>query len=138
MNKLTALSQLTLASLVGLIVLHTVMLLALFSGGEPSPPTFFGPFIGAMIAVTVFTIMLILCEHKYRWFSVLVVFLMALPGVGPQKVFTEPDILVLSPVVIFGTFCVGVLATYLFCTIATERNESVSWMREDNAITGGN
>lgn len=114
MNHLTSKTQLTVASLIGLLVLHTVMLLALFSGTDPKPPAFFGPFIGATIAAAAFTIPMILWQHQYHHLSIAIVLLMAIPGVGPHKVLTEPDILLLLPIVILGTTCLGIMVSYLW------------------------
>lgn len=113
MNNLNDRTQLVIAALIGLIIMHMVMLGALFSGVEPKPPAFFGPFIGATIAAAAATIFLLLTQHKYQVHAVLLVLLMALPGVGPQKIFIEPDILILSPIVLLGTGCLGILLTYL-------------------------
>jgi len=59
MKKLNSTAQLAVAALSGIIVLHIVSLLALFAQAEPRPPNFVGPLIGATMALSVFTVLLI-------------------------------------------------------------------------------
>lgn len=132
MNQLTSKAQLAVAALVGLLILHTVMLLALFSGVEPTPPAFFGPFIGTTIAAAAFAIPMILWQHEHRLISVIVVLLMAVPGVGPQKVLTEPDILVLLPIVFSGTICLGILIVYIVSERARTGVEDATWSQSSD------
>lgn len=113
MKKLNSTAQLAVAALSGIIVLHIVMLLALFSQIEPRPPNFVGPLIGATIALSVFTVLLILLQHNGRLIAVAISMLMALPAVGPHKFLTESDPLVLAPMILTGTSFLIILIFYL-------------------------
>ena len=137
MHKLSSTAQLTIAALTALLILHVVMLLALFSGVDPKPPAFFGPFIGATIAVSAFTIPLVMWQHKYRLLGTGAVLLMAFVGVGPHKIVTEPDILVLSPIVTMGTVCLGILVAYLVNERASVRKTNPAWAQSDGVATSG-
>ena len=112
MKTLNSNSQLAVASLIGLVILHVVQLGALFAQLELSPPMFVGPLLGATIAIQMITIPLILWQHRSRFLGVIAVVLTAIPSVGPQKFFIEPEALVLSPIIILGTILTTILIVY--------------------------
>ena len=113
MQKLNSFSQLAIGALSGIIILHMVMLLALFARVEPHPPAFVGPLIGATLAFSTFTISLIWSDHSRKLIALITSMLMALPSVGPHKFLTEPEALVLSPVILSGTAFLILLTIYI-------------------------
>ena len=137
MNQYQSRSQSAVAALIGVAVLNTVMLLALFAGADPAPPAFVGPLIGATIAAAACTIPLVLWRHRFRLAGTAIVLLTAIPGVGPQKFLIEPDILVLSPVVTLGTICLGILVAYIIGEVTDRRAASVSGRRLSNVAASG-
>ncbi len=112
MKSLNSTTQLAVASLLGLVILHLVQLGALFAQLELSPPMFVGPLIGTAIAIQAVTIPLILWQHKSRLLWIIAVVLTAIPSIGPQKFIIEPDALILSPMIILGTIFTTVLIVY--------------------------
>ena len=112
MKTLNSITQLAVASLLGLVILHVVQLGALFAQLELSPPMFVGPLLGTAIAIQAVTIPLILWQHSSRLLWIIAVVLTAIPSVGPQKLIIEPDALILSPMIILGTIFTTVLIVY--------------------------
>ncbi len=112
MTSLNSTTQLAVASLLGLVILHLVQLGALFAQLELSPPLFVGPLIGTAVAIQMVTIPLVLWQHRSRLLWISAVVLTAIPSVGPQKFITEPDALILSPIIILGTIFMIILIVY--------------------------
>ena len=112
MKTLNSTTQLAVASLLGLVILHLVQLGALFAQLELSPPMFVGPLIGTAVAIQAATIPLILWQHKSRLLWIIAVVLTTIPSVGPQKFIIEPEALILSPMIIMGTIFMTVLIVY--------------------------
>ncbi len=112
MKTLSSNTQLAVASLLGLIILHGVQLAALLAQLELSPPMFVGPLLGASLAIQAVALLLLLCQHRSRLIWIAAVVLSAIPSVGPQKFFTEPEALVLSPLIVLGTLFAAILIYY--------------------------
>jgi len=112
MKTLNSITQLAVASLLGLVILHMVQLGALLAQLELSPPIFVGPLLGTAIAIQVTTIPLILWQHKSRLLWIMIVVLTAIPSVGPHKFIIEPNALILSPMIILGTIFMIILTVY--------------------------
>ncbi|MBV1789452.1 hypothetical protein KQ940_15465 [Marinobacterium sp. D7] len=112
MKTLDSKAQLAVSALLGLIVLHAMMLVALFTHAELSPPDFVGPLNAAVIALQLIAMLLIYCANRQRYIWVLLAALVSIPGVGPHKFLSEPDALQLSPVILSGTLFILLLARY--------------------------
>lgn len=105
----TRIPHLATASLAGLFLLATIMFIAMLAGVDPHPPGARGPYLGAVAALTVMSIWLLLVRHPLgRWLGLLTA-LAYIPSVGPHKLFTEPAAQALAPLIIVGTL--AVLAT---------------------------
>ncbi|KEA65599.1 hypothetical protein ADIMK_0121 [Marinobacterium lacunae] len=116
MKTLDSKAQLAVSALLGLIVLHTMMLVALFTHAALSPPDFVGPLNAAVIALQLMAILLIYCNNQQRYTWVLLAAVVSIPGVGPHKFLLEPDALQLSPVILSGTLFILMLTRYAIWT----------------------
>lgn len=97
------------ASLAALLLLATVMFVAMLSGVEPHPPGARGPYLGAVAALSLASIWLLLARHPLgRWLGCFTA-IAYLPAVGPHKLVTEAAAQALSPLIAVGT--AAVLAT---------------------------
>ena len=112
MKNLNSASQLAIASLIGLAILHLVQLGAIFAQLELSPPLFVAPLIGTAISIQLATIPLLVYQHKSRFWWMAAVILTAIPSVGPQKFFSA-DALILSPMIVCGTAFTIILIGYV-------------------------
>ena len=101
--------QAGISSLMGLIVINWVMLSALFAQVPPNPPGRFGPYIGATLALAVLSLPLRFWRNRIGYISSIIVGLMCLVSLGPQKFFFEEAAVSLSPVVILGSILSVVL-----------------------------
>ena len=95
--------QAAISSLIGLIVINCVMLGALFSQVPPNPPGRFGPYIGTTIALATVSLPLIWWKNKIGYVSSIVVGMMCLVSLGPQKLFMGHNAVQLAPVIILGS-----------------------------------
>ncbi len=95
--------QLGIASLIGLLTIHCVMLGALFAQVPPNPPGRFGPYIGAIVALAAAALPLYWWRSRVGKVAALLVALMCLLSVGPQKILVEPAALQLLPVILLGS-----------------------------------
>lgn len=103
MEKPSSILQAVISSLTGLIVVNCVMLGALFAQVPPNPPGRFGPYIGATLSLAVLSLPLIFWRNRIGYISSIVVGLMCLMSLGPQKFFIEQAANLLSPVIILGS-----------------------------------
>ncbi len=95
--------QLVTTSLIGLFVINCVMLGALFSQVPPNPPGQFGPYIGATAALAAAALPLCWWGNKIGHLCAIIVGLMCLLSLGPQKFFMEPAAIQLLPAIILGS-----------------------------------
>lgn len=102
----------TIAALLALIVLQTVMLGALYAGVRPHPPEvtpLFGiaPFIGAAVAISIAAVIL---DPQSRIGSIvsIVAALLAAVSFGPQKYF-DAQIPLIWPAVVVGQISIVVI-----------------------------
>ena len=103
MEKPSSILQMAISSLIGLIVLNCVMLGALFAQVPPNPPGRFGPYIGATLSLAVLTLPLIFWRNRIGYISSIVVGLMCLMSLGPQKFFIEQAANLLFPAILLGS-----------------------------------
>lgn len=99
--------HLAAAALAGLLVLAAVMFIAMLAGVEPHPPGIRGPYLGAVGALAVASLWLLLAGDPAGPGVGLVTALAFIPGVGPQKFWTEPAAPALAPLIVVGTLCVA-------------------------------
>ena len=109
MEKPSSILQTVISSLIGLIVLNSVMLGALFAQVPPNPPGRFGPYIGATLSLALLSLPLIFWRNRIGYISSIVVGLMCLMSLGPQKFFIEQAANLLFPVIILGSILSFVL-----------------------------
>ena len=103
MEKPNSILQAAISSLIGLIVLNCVMLGALFAQVPPNPPGRVGPYIGATISLAIASLPLFFWRNRIGYISSIIVGLMCLMSLGPQKFFIEPTAILLSPVIVLGS-----------------------------------
>ncbi|MGI9338470.1 MAG: hypothetical protein ACR2P4_08180 [Gammaproteobacteria bacterium] len=100
------------AALLGLAVLQAVILGALWAQVSPHPPNWVGPYLGAMIALAAASIPLVHHGIKAGLVGAMIVAVMAILSVGPQKFVLEANAAVLSPVLIVGTMLLVVVLVF--------------------------
>lgn len=103
MEKPSLILQAAISSLIGLIALNCVMLGALFAQVAPNPPGKFGPYIGTTIALAVVSLPLIYWRNRIGYICSIIVGIMCLLSLGPQKFFIEQAANLLSPAIILGS-----------------------------------
>ena len=103
MEKPSLILQAAISSLIGLIALNCVMLGALFAQVAPNPPGRFGPYIGTTIALAVVSLPLIYWRNRIGYICSIIVGIMSLLSLGPQKFFIEQAANLLSPAIILGS-----------------------------------
>jgi hypothetical protein len=101
--------QAAISSLIGLIVINFVMLGALFSQVPPNPPGRFGPYIGTTVALAAVSLLLICWKNKIGYISSIIVGIMCMVSLGPQKLFTEYHASQVAPIIISGSIFAIVL-----------------------------
>ena len=111
MEKPSLILQAAISSLIGLIALNCVMLGALFAQVPPNPPGRFGPYIGATLSLAVLSLPLIFWRNRIGYISSIIVGLMCLMSLGPQKFFIEQAANLLSPAIILGSILSLILIT---------------------------
>jgi len=109
MEKPRATSQGMISSLIGLIALNCAMLGALFAQVPPNPPGKFGPYITTTIALAIVSVSLVFWRNKIGYMSSIIVGLMCLLSLGPQKFLSEPTANLLAPAIILGSILSVVL-----------------------------
>ena len=94
------------ASLSALFLLAVVMFVAMLAGVEPHPPGARGPYIGAIAALALASVWLLVARHPMgRWLGLFTA-CAYLPAVGPHKLFTEPAAQALAPLIAVGTLAI--------------------------------
>lgn len=94
------------ASLSALFLLAVVMFVAMVAGVEPHPPGSRGPYLGAVAALALASVWLLVVRHPVgRWLGLFTA-CAYLPAVGPHKLFTEPAAQALAPLIAVGTLAV--------------------------------
>lgn len=114
MEKYSSTLQAAISSLLGLIIINGVMLGALFAQVPPNPPGKVGPYIGATLSLAVISLALNFWRNRIGYLSAIIVGLMCLLALGPQKFFLESTSLSLSPVIILGSILAVVLIVSSF------------------------
>jgi hypothetical protein len=109
MEKYSSTLQAAISSLIGLIIINGVMLGALFAQVPPNPPGKFGPYIGATLSLAVISLSLCFWRNRIGYLSSIIVGLMCLLSLGPQKFILEEQATALSPVIILGSILSVVL-----------------------------
>ena len=109
MEKPGSTLQAAISSLLGLIIINGVMLGALFAQVPPNPPGRVGPYIGATLALAVLSLPLSYWRNRIGHLTSIIVGLMCLLSLGPQKFFLEQATVSLSPVIILGSILSVVL-----------------------------
>jgi hypothetical protein len=105
-------ARLAIAALSALLLLDGAMFAAMLAGVAPHPPGDRGPFIAATAALALGSLVLLTTpSHRASapWLTLLTA-LAFVPGVGPQKFWTEPAARDLAPVIVIGSLCVLTLA----------------------------
>ncbi|MBW2624468.1 MAG: hypothetical protein JRD68_16285 [Deltaproteobacteria bacterium] len=116
MEKYNSTLQAAISSLMGLIIINGVMLGALFAQVPPNPPGKFGPYIGATLSLAVLSLSLSFWRNRIGYLSSIIVGLMCLLSLGPQKFFLEQTAVSLAPVIILGSILSVVLIISSFMT----------------------
>ncbi len=102
--------HLATASLGALFLLSVVMFIAMIAGVEPHPPGSRGPYLGAIAALALASVWLLLARHPLgRWLGLLTACAYT-PAVGPHKLFTEPAAQALAPLIVVGTLAIVAVA----------------------------
>lgn len=97
--------HLAAASLVGLFRLALVMFVAMPAGVEPHPPGPRGPHHGAVDALALGNMWLLLARERAGLWLGLLIALAFIPSVGPHKFWTEPAAQALAPLIGVGMLC---------------------------------
>ncbi len=122
MEKPSSILQAAISSLIGLIIINGVMLGALFAQVPPNPPGRVGPYIGATLSLAVLSLSLSFWRNRIGYLSSIIVGLMCLLSLGPQKFFLEQAAVSLSPVIILGSILSVVLIVSSFMAIRERLN----------------
>jgi hypothetical protein len=88
-------------ALLTLAVQDALLLLALYAQLEPHPPASVGPFIGALLALSLRSAWGLRCPSRWTHALALVVALAHLPNFGPHKFFL-PQAPLIAPMVALG------------------------------------
>ncbi len=100
---------LSLACLVAVLTLQTVMLASLLTQTPPHPPLELGPLFGAILALGGFTLVLLLFGWRSGYIAAGASALLAMISYGPHKLFMGEDPAILPAVVAGFLFALGLL-----------------------------
>ena len=100
---------LSLACLVAVLILQTVMLASLFTQTPPHPPLELAPLFGAILALGGFTLVLLLCHWRSGYIAAGASALLAMISYGPHKLFLGEEPAILPAVVAGFLFALGLL-----------------------------
>lgn len=112
--KLHRTPQVAVACLAGLLLLAVVMFVAMLVGKEPHPPAMRGPYLGAISALSLVSIWLLIAQERAGIWAGMLALLTFLPAVGPHKFWTEPAALALAPLIMVGSLLLCAGAASLF------------------------
>jgi hypothetical protein len=104
--KLSQTPHLVIACLSGLLLLAVVMFIAMLAGKEPHPPAARGPYLGAVAALAVASIWLLLVRERTGIWAGWLTVVAFIPSVGPHKFWTEPAAQALAPLIGVGTLLI--------------------------------
>jgi hypothetical protein len=125
MERHSSILQGMMSSLIGLIVLNSALLGALFAQVPPNPPGKFGPYITATLALAVVSFTLVYWRSRVGYISSIIVGLMCLLSFGPQKFFNEPTANLLAPVIIIGSIFSVLLIVFSVITWSKQHRNNV-------------
>ena len=106
MNDRSEESQNVMVTLIGLLTIDVVLLIALFAQVDPHPPGYLGPFVGAMIALGIISLVLAFWERRICVIAAFVFGCLNILAVGPQKVIVDPNGEAVVPVIVLGTILI--------------------------------
>ena len=106
MNDRSEESQNVMVTLIGLLTIDVVLLIALFAQVDPHPPGYLGPFVGAMIALGIISLVLAFWERRIGLIAAFVFGCLNILAVGPQKVIVDPNGEAVVPVIVLGTILI--------------------------------
>ena len=112
----------SIAALTCLIMIHAVMLMALFAGVEPHPPSRvapFGmaPFLAVMMSAALGAMILGVFETRAGALLTAVAVLLSLVSFGPHKLF-DPALPLIWPALVSAWVSIATLAVRLFASRA--------------------
>ena len=97
--------HLAAAAIAGLLLLAVVMFAAMLAGVEPHPPGSRGPYLGAVGALALVSLWLLLARERCGLWVGLATAVAFIPSVGPHKFLTEPAAQALAPLIVVGSLC---------------------------------
>lgn len=112
--KLHSTPQVAAACLAGLLLLAVIMFVAMLVGKEPHPPAARGPYLGAVSALSLVAIWLLMAQERTGIWAGMFALLAFVPAVGPHKFWTEPAAQVLAPLLVVGSLLLSAGAASLF------------------------
>lgn len=85
------------------------MFVAMLVGKEPHPPAARGPYLGAVSALALVSIWLLIAQERVGIWAGMLTLLAFVPSVGPHKFWTEPAAQALAPLIVVGSafLCAG-------------------------------
>ena len=109
--KLRQTPHLATACMSGLLLLAVVMFVAMLVGKEPHPPSARGPYLGAIAALAIASLWLLLARERAGIWTGLATFIAFVPSVGVHKMWTEPAAQALAPLILVGSLfvCTGIV-----------------------------
>lgn len=110
---LARIPHLAAASLAALFLLALAMFVAMLAGVEPHPPGARGPYLAAVMALSLASVWLLVARERAGVWIGFVTALAFLPSVGPHKFWTEPAAQALAPLIFIGSACVGLAVSAL-------------------------
>lgn len=102
--------SLAAAALQALLLMLALMMVALWTGTPPHPPASKGPIIAAIASLSWLALQLVRTGHPRAWLGVALAVLAGVPAFGPHKFWTEPEAVLLAPVIVLGSAVLVVLA----------------------------
>ena len=101
------------AALAALLLLALAMFVAMLAGVEPHPPGARGPYLAAVMALSLASLWLLVVRERAGVWVGLVTALAFVPSVGPHKFWTEPAAQALAPLIVIGSACVALAVVAL-------------------------
>lgn len=110
---LARIPHLAAASLAALSLLALAMFVAMLVGVEPHPPGARGPYLAAVMALSLASVWLLVARERAGVWVGLVTALAFVPSVGPHKFWTEPAAQALAPLIVIGSACLALAVAAL-------------------------